>query len=145
MDLLDVSYLNTLHIDPKPLAEKNSIFNPIYNKVKEMLLSDETLLPTYNGRYISAKQALIVRGKGLRALLSSEHINLLFKRNNVDWLEENITQDKNPVLRKYLMEELKIPEIDAERFAREFNEDFIKEQTDEWITKFYGFLLEEHE
>lgn len=145
MDLLDVNYLNTLPIDSKSLAEENSIFNPIYNKVKEMLLSDETLLPTYNGRYISAKQALIVRGKGLRDLLSSEQTSLLFKRNNVEWLEENITQDKNPALRKYLMEELKIPEIDAERFARELNEDFIKEQSDEWITKFYGFLLEEHE
>lgn len=145
MGLLDVNYLNTLPIDSKFLTEKNSIFNPIYYKVKEMLLSDETLLPTYNGKYVAAKQALIVRGKGLRDILSSEQVSLLFKRNNVEWLEENITQDKNPALRKYLMEELKIPEIDAERFARELNEDFIKEQSDEWITRFYGFLLEEHE
>ncbi len=61
MDLLDVDYLNTLPIDPKPLAEENSIFNPIYNKVKEMLSSAETLLPTYKGRYISEKHKLINR------------------------------------------------------------------------------------
>lgn len=145
MDLLDVSYLNTLPIDSENPDEQNWMFSPIYRKVKEILLSGEKILPTHNGGYISAEQALIVRGKGLRDILSSEQISLLFKINNVEWLEENITHDKNPKLHSYLLKVLNIKEIDVEQFASNLTEDFIKEQTDDWITKFYGFLLDDHE
>ncbi len=58
---------------------------------------------------------------------------------------DNYPYFREPIFCELLMEELKIPKIDPDRFARVFNVDFIKEQSDEWIIKFYGFLLEEHE
>jgi len=66
-------------------------------------------------------------------------LHSLFNRNN--WLDGEITKDKTPELREYLMNELGVPEIDPERFARNLDEKFIKEQTDDWIIKFYKFLL----
>jgi len=138
MNLLDVSYLNTLPIESDYLSEENPIFKLIYEEVIEKLLSDEALLPVYDGEYTNSKQALIVRGKDLRDLLSSEQLKILFNRTK--WLDENITEDKTSALRKYLMEQLNIPEIDPERFARKFNGDFIEKQSDEWIKRFYVFL-----
>ena len=139
MNLLDVSYLNTLPIESDYLSEENPIFKLIYEEVREKLLSDEALLPAYGGDYANSKQGLIVRGKDLRDLLSSEQLEVLF--NSTKWLDENITGDKTPELRKYLMEQLDIPEIDPERFAREFNGDFIEKQSDEWVKRFYAFLV----
>lgn len=141
MNLLDVSYLNTLPIESDYLSEENPIFKLIYEKVREKLLSDEALLPVYDREYTSSKQALIIRGKDLRDLLSSEQLEMLFNRTK--WLDENITDDKHPVLRKYLMEKLDIAEIDPERFAREFTKDFIEKQSDEWVKRFYVFLVKQ--
>jgi len=141
MNLLDVSYLNTLPIESEYLSEENIIFELIYKKVREKLSSDETLLPAYGGEHTNSKQGLIIRGKDLRDLLSSEQLEMLFNRTK--WLDENITEDKNPELRKYLMEQLDIAEIDPERFARVFTEDFIKKQSDEWVKRFYVFLVKQ--
>ena len=141
MNLLDVNYLNTLPIEYEYFFGENIIFTPIYKKVREKLLSDEPLLPAYNGEYTNSKRALIVRGKDLRDLLSPEQLKMLFNRTK--WLDENITEDKAPGLRKYLMEKLEVAEIDPERFAREFTEDFIKKQSDEWVKRFYVFLLKQ--
>lgn len=139
LGLLGVEFLNTLPIDSKIFLEVNDAFEPIYKRVKEKLKSNEELLPTYDGGYVSAQKALIARGEDLRDLLSPEQLGLLF--NGTKWLDENIT----PELRKYLMNELKIDEVDPERFARKFNEDFIIKQSDEWVKKFYGFLIKRRE
>ena len=141
MNLLDVSYLNALPIESEYLSEENPIFKLIYEKVREKLLSDEALLPAYDGEYTNSKQALIVRGRDLRDLLSSKQLEMLFNRTK--WLDENITEDKHPGLRKYLMEKLDIAEIDPERFAREFTKDFIEKQSDEWVKRFYVFLVKQ--
>jgi len=141
LGLLNVKFLETLPINLNSL--KNPAFKPIYDKVKEKLSSDEKLLPAYGGGYVSAKNALLVVGKDLRELLSSEQLKALFQRST--WLEESITKDRTPELRKYLIEELNIPEIDADKFARAIDEDFIKKQNDEWMKRFYAFLINRKE
>ena len=138
-DLLDVGFLNTLPIDAEDFQGENNVFKLIYDKVKEKLKSDEELLPADDGSYVSAKNALLARGADLRALLSNGQLPLLFNRTK--WLNGEITQDKLPLVREYLMNELEVPEIDSERFARVIDEKFIKEQTDDWIIEFYNFLL----
>lgn len=141
--LLNVEFLKTLPIDSKIFLEVNDAFELIYKRVKEKFKSNEELLPTYDDRYVSAQQALIGRGKDLRDLLSPEQLKMLFNRTK--WLDENITVDNTPELRKYLMEEIGVREISPERFAREFKESFIEKQSDEWVKKFYGFLLKRRE
>lgn len=140
MGMLDVSFLSTLPLEAEKVSDENTIYSCIYNSVKKKLLSEEALLPTNDGGHIDSRNALLARGKELLDLLSPSQLGLMFKRVNASWLDENITIDKTRVLRDYLMNELNIIEVDPEKFSREFAEDFIKAQTDDWVRKFYGFL-----
>ena len=142
LNLLDIEFLNTLPIDTEHFTEESTMFRPIYEKVKEKLSSEEeALLPTYDDSFATANQAFIARGKDLRLLLSGQQLDLLFERKGSKWLDENITEDKTPELRRYLINELEIEEVDPELFARAFNEEFIYNQSDQWVISFYGFLL----
>jgi hypothetical protein len=58
----------------------------------------------------------------------------------IQWLSDDISQDKTPDLRQYVMNELKVQEIDPEAFARRLTPAFIEEQTDNWMARFYEFL-----
>ncbi|AGB50726.1 molecular chaperone of HSP90 family (plasmid) [Methanomethylovorans hollandica DSM 15978] len=142
MELLDVSFLQTLSIDINALRY-NSTFLPISKKIKEKFLGDNALLPTYNGGYVTAKQAILANSQSLRELLSSKQISDLLHRENLQWLDGTITKDKTPELRSYLITELSVPEIDPDKFARDFSVDFIEKQSDEWVKKFYIFLLDQ--
>ena len=141
MGLLDAEFLNTLPIETDYFTSQMTMFGPIYEKIKDKLSSDETLLPTNDGGFVTSDRAFIARGKDLRSLLSGEQLDLLFDREGSKWLDENITEDKTPELREYLIEVLEIAEVDPESFARELDENFISKQDDQWIISFYVFLL----
>ncbi len=138
MGLLDVGFFNVLSIIKDDF--KDSKFQPIYDAVLKKLRSEEKLLPANDGDHISTKQAFLARGKELIELLGIEQLSFLFEKENCQWLDSNITQDRMPVLRKYLIEDVGIEEITPEKLASKFTEEFIKEQSDEWIIKFYTFL-----
>ncbi|MGC8656998.1 MAG: sacsin N-terminal ATP-binding-like domain-containing protein [Thermoplasmata archaeon] len=139
MKLLNVDFLKILPIDSEYRSGKNDLYNFIYDKVKDKLKSDEELLPADDGSYVSVRNALLARGTNLRVLLSNKQLFLLFKKTK--WLNEEITEDKSPLLINYLKKELEVQEIDPEIFAKNIDENFLKEQSDEWIIKFYNFLL----
>ncbi len=141
LNLLDVEFLRTLPIDTDHFTQESTVFKPIYGEVKEKLLSDEALLPAYDRSFTVASKALIARGKGLHSFLTGEHLDTLFERKGSKWLDENITEDRTPELRRYLMNELEIEEVDPELFARKFNLEFISKQSDKWVSSFYSFLL----
>lgn len=142
LGLLTVDFLNILPISEDDFP-KDHMFFPIYNAVLNKLKSDEKLLPSSGSRHISANQAFLARGKGLIDLLKTKQLSLLFKKQNARWLNSNITQDKTPELKKYLLEKLKVIEVDPEKFANQFTEEFIKEQSDEWVIGFYVFLKDQ--
>lgn len=140
LDLLDVGFLSALPIDTDYFVMQDSLFEPIYEKVKEKLYSHEALLPTYDGSFATVNQSLIARGEDLRRLLSGDQLDLLFGRNGSKWLDPDITENRTPDLWKYLTEVLLIKVVDPESFARAFDEDFIEKQSDQWIVSFYDFL-----
>lgn len=140
MDLLNVDFLKVLPIDKSRINEH---LTPIFEKVKEKLNSDDELLPLDNSKYTSAKDALLARGSDLIHLLSDEQLKLIFNRNN--WLDGEITKDKAPELREYLMNELDIPEIYPDKFARYLDDNFLKKQSNDWIIEFYKFSHEHPE
>ena len=80
----------------------------IYEKVKEKFLS-EKLLPTSDGTYTKAGDALLARGKELTEFLGKNDIQYLFSKQN--WLDTNITYDKTRELRDYLFNDLKVTEV----------------------------------
>ncbi|MCK4377195.1 MAG: DUF3883 domain-containing protein [Actinomycetia bacterium] len=138
---LDVNFLNILPIiDPRSASlEGERIYAEVYEKVKSKLLSDEELLPTNDGRYTKASDALLAGSKYLTGILNQKDIEFLFSKKN--WLSTEITYDRTKELRKYLLSELGINEIEFKNFAENISSEFLEKKSDEWMIRFYCQLL----
>lgn len=136
--LLTVDFLNVLPLSSDDLPEDH-MFRPIYDAVLAKLKSNEKLLPANDGSYISAEQAFLARGRDLIDLLGTNQLSLLFGKQDAHWLDSNITE--NSPLWEYFTKELEIPVVRPETFSNLLNEEFMKSQSDEWVIKFYEFLL----
>ncbi len=139
MGLLSVSLLEALPIRMEEFPE-NTMFHPIFRGVHRTLLSEE-LLPTNDGGFVAARNAKLVRGAALMKVLNQEQLSTLCQSNDeINWLSYEITQDRTPDLRSYLMKELNVEEVTPESFASRLSAKFFIKQTDEWFIKFYEFL-----
>jgi len=134
---LDVNFLNILPIiDPVSAGyEGEQIYAGVYKKVKSKLLSDEELLPTSDGRYTKASNALLAGSRNLTEIINQKDIEFLFSRK--DWLSTGITNDRTKELRKYLLSELGINEIEYKDFAENISSEFLEKKNDKWMIKFY--------
>lgn len=118
-----------------------SFFRPLYEEFRHAILN-RNLLPTSNGEYIKAEEAKLARGSELIQLLPTSSLKALFGFSKpYYWLSDDITRDKTPELRRFLMNEIKIDEIDPERFVRQITLEFLSDQSDAWLVKFYEFLI----
>ncbi len=136
--ILDVSVLRCLPVDPEKFRD-DSRFSPMFKAVREAF-RDDALLPTNENGYVSASKAKLARTQDLRDLLTPEQIAALFNSNSGAWLSGDITQDKVPEIRQYLMRELDIDEIRPESFLPSLTKPFLESQSDEWILQLYEFL-----
>lgn len=122
----------------------DSIYIPIARAINHAL-QNEVLLPADDESYVSARNAKLARGNDLRELLNQEQLRLLFgTKDEIKWLAAEITPDNTPNLRRYLMNNLeaKVDELTPDSFARRLAEPFLVKQTDQWLIKFYKFLLD---
>ena len=102
---------------------------------------EEDLLPADNGSFVSAGNAKLARGADLRKLLNQDQLRQLFQSSaNIEWLSGEITQDRTPDLRSYLISELDVEEVTPDGFARKISHAFLAGQSDEWFVDFYGYL-----
>jgi hypothetical protein len=138
LGFLDVGFLKVLPLERDMFLKVNEAFSPIFLKVKEKFQSDEALLPADQNKYVSSGEALLARGDDLIELISPLQIQQLFGKSQ--WLNSTITRDRTPEIRQYLMEELKIQEIDPEQFGRTITAPFLVSQSDSWIGELYAFL-----
>lgn len=139
MGFLTVSVLETLPIRTDDFPSYG-MFQPIVDSVRDALMEQE-LLPTEDGMFTSAKNVKLARGSELRKLLSPAQLKeLTSSQKEIKWLSGEITQDRTPDLRSYLMNELDVEEITREVFARKISGIFLKNQSDEWIVAFYTYL-----
>ena len=150
MGLLTVQVLEAMPILEEDFHPK-SMFRPIFDSVA-MALTEEELLPAETGGFLSARRALIGRGAEIRSLLSAKQLVELSKKEaalgissgpELQWLSGAITQERTPVLRKYLINQLEIEEITPDSFARRISSDFFVKQEDTWLVDFYRFLLKQ--
>ena len=119
-------------------------FYPIFSRVRKALMKEE-LLPANDGTFVAARNVKLVRGAALMKILNQEQLGVLFQSNSeIKWLSDEITQDRAPDLRSYLMQELDIEEVDPEVFARNLSEQFLASQDDEWFIRFYEYLSEQN-
>lgn len=136
--LLTVNSLNVFPIR-KSDFEKNPIFSPVFEEVRQAF-REKALLPTIrDGQYVPARQAKLARSKDFRQLLSETQLQQLYG-GTYTWLSDEITEGRTPDIHKYITEELEVQKIEPEDFARKFNKLFIEQQSDAWVASFYAFL-----
>lgn len=136
--MLDVAALRCLPLDREKFP-KDSRFAPMFDAVRQAF-QDEELLPTFDDRHVTAQQAKLARTQELRELFSSEQVAALFGSEVVAWLSGDITQDKAPEIRQYLMRELDIDEITPTKLVPSLTKTFLETQSDEWVLRLYEFL-----
>lgn len=136
--MLDVSVLRCLPLDREKFSQ-GSRFAPMFDAVRQAF-QDEALLLTFDGNYVTANQAKLARTQELRELFSPEQVAALFGSEVSAWLSEDITQDKAPEIRQYLMRELGIDEIRPEKLVPSLTKPFLEAQPDEWVLRLYEFL-----
>ena len=98
-NILDIDVLNIL-----PLRQIIGMFESLYTSVKQILLS-ESLLPSLEGEYISANEALIGSTRYVRELLSTEQLSVIYgTKRELSWISSDITQDRRTrVLYDYIL------------------------------------------
>lgn len=136
--MLDVAALRCLPLDREKFP-KDSRFAPMFDAVRQAF-QDEELLPTFDDRHVTAQQAKLARTQELRELFSPEQVAALFGSAVAAWLSGDITQDKAPEIRQYLMRELDIDEITPTKLVPSLTKAFLEAQSDSWVLRLYEFL-----
>jgi hypothetical protein len=136
--ILGVSALRCLPLDREKFTA-GSRFAPMFEAVWQAFQVEE-LLPTSDGRHVTAQQAKLARTQELRELLSPEQVAALFGSEVAAWLSGDITQDKAPEIRQYLMRELDIDEITPTKLVPSLTKSFLEAQSDDWVLRLYEFL-----
>lgn len=138
--LLSVGALEALPIRaPDSASYMTGFLRPLHDSVCEALRREE-LLPALTGGYVTADEAMLARGSELRDLLSDAQVGEIFEAPGARWLTEEITSDRTRALRDFLVDELRVPEVDPEAFAGRLSGEFLACQTDEWLSRLYAFL-----
>jgi len=136
--MLDLSALRCLPLDREKFS-KDSRFAPMFDAVRQAF-QEEALLPTFDGRHVTARQAKLARTQELRELFSPAQVAALFGSEVAAWLSGDITQDKAPEMRQYLMRELDIDEITPTKLVPSLSKSFLETQSNEWVLQLYEFL-----
>ena len=116
------------------------MFEPLFRATKDLLAS-ETLLPRFRGGYAAAANAKLARTNSLRELFDPTRLAALFDvEGEFAWLSGDISLDRTPELRQYLLRELEIAEVTPEGILPRLTADFLRAQPDDWILRLYEFL-----
>lgn len=137
-EMLDISALRCLPLDREKFPE-GSMFAPLFDVVRQVL-TEEPLLPRFDGGYVAAPQAKLARTQELRELFLPEQVTALFATEVSAWLTSDITQDKAPEVRQYVIHELGIAEVTPVTLIPRLSREFLEAQSDEWIFRLYVFL-----
>jgi hypothetical protein len=136
--MLDTSALRCLPIESEKFPE-GAMFAPFFETVKSALLNEQ-LLPRFDSGFVSGNQAKLARTQELRELFSPDQIEALFGSQASAWVTGDITPDRQPVIRAYLMQELGVTEVTPATLVPRFTKDFLEAQTNDWVRRLYEFL-----
>ena len=140
--LLTVSAIETLPIREQDFPE-GSMFEPLFDAVLDTFAT-ERLLPSQGNGFVAADEAILTNSAPIRELLGDDQVRDLFNSDGaLTWLSDEITQFRARDLWNYLTQNLSIDDVDGEKIARHITTEFMRNQTDEWVTHFYAFLLDQ--
>lgn len=136
--MLDVNALQSLPIQKERFT--GNLLAPMYDHLAESLQS-EALLPCGEGLYGSAQDVQLARTLDLRELFDADQLGNVLKADGpVRWLSADITADRTPALRYYLIHELGISEQSAESLLPRLGQEFLRAQSDQWLVRLYEYL-----
>jgi hypothetical protein len=115
------------------------MFEPLFAAARQAMF-DEPLLPGFDGGYAPASRSKLARTQELRELFNPLQVAELFGTDEATWLTGDITQDRAPEIRQYVMRELGVAEVTPEGIVPRLNQAFLEAQSDEWIASLYDFL-----
>ncbi len=139
--LLTADFMAVLPLDSERFPEESS-FRPLYDVVLEAL-STEPLIPVCENGHAPASSILLGRSQEVRELFSGEFVGeLLGKPERCRWADAGITDNRLPVVWRYLRDECDIPVVDGEAVVSSITKDFLEERDDNWIIQFYRFLAD---
>ena len=138
-DFLDTAALRCLPLDPLKFGE-SGMFAPFYEATKSAL-STKCLLPRFDTGHVAATCARLGRTQEIRELFTPTQLAALYgEEDQLVWLSGEITQDRTPELRHYLVHELRVAELTPETVIPHLDQSFLEAQSDDWIGKLYEFL-----
>ncbi|MGE3225678.1 MAG: sacsin N-terminal ATP-binding-like domain-containing protein [Parvibaculaceae bacterium] len=136
--MLDVDTLLSLPLERERFA--GGLLAPLFDRIVHTL-KNENFLPCSDSTYASAKDVQLSRTQDLRDLFDSSQLGALLKGGKaVRWLSSDITADRTPALRQYLLRELSISERSPESLLPRLNVSFLEAQSDTWIVRLYEYL-----
>jgi hypothetical protein len=137
--LLTAGVLTALPLDAARFPD-GSMFRPLLDAVDEALVT-EPLIPVAGGGY-GVTVDLALGDAGVRALLTPGQLGELCDAGRpIRFADESVSEHLTPVLWHYLREEIGIDEITPEAVVSLLTGEFLRAQSDEWITRLYAFLF----
>lgn len=133
---LDAAVLRCLPLTAPQADSRQAFLQPIFDETRKALNS-ERLLPRHGGGYATRAEALMSRTVGLRELFSSRQLAALYELGSV-WLDGSLSEAND--LQDYIRHELDIRELRLENVLPKLTDEFLEEQSDEWIVKLLTFL-----
>lgn len=138
-DLLNSGALRCLPLDRVKFVE-GSMFASLFEAVR-IALRSEPFLPRFGVGHIAASKARLARTQELRELFDTRQLGVIFgAEGELVWLSGEITQDRTPELRQYLMHELGVAEVTPETILPKLGRSFLESQPDNWVLDLYEFL-----
>ena len=141
MGFLSTDALRVLPLDRARFSD-GQMFAPLFEAVRTALRR-ERLIPSADNSHLAASHAKLARTQELRTLFTPKQLgDVLGEKEEVAWLSGDITQDRTPDLRLYLMQELDVTEVTPETILPRLAKPFLEAQSDDWIVQLYEFLNE---
>ncbi|WP_315754811.1 MULTISPECIES: DUF3883 domain-containing protein [unclassified Bradyrhizobium] len=136
--MLEIGTLRSLPLERERFM--GGLLEPLFERVATALKED-ALLPCSDSSYASAQDVQLSRTQDLRDLFDPDQLGKLLKAGKeVRWLSPDITADRTPALRQYLLRELEISELTPESLLPRLNAHFLQAQPDEWVVRLYEYL-----
>ena len=136
--LLDANALACLPLDFGRFED--SMFQDLFEVTKQAL-KREDLLPAHGGGHASAQDGRLARTQELRELLEPGQLAALEGETRLlRWVDGQISQDRTPALRQYLIGVLGMRELTPEALVSRLSEDFLEGQGDAWTQGLYEFF-----
>lgn len=111
----------------------------IWSEEYMRVIKQNALLLSKNGKYISISSAVIVYSDEIRHIISDKQLTVLLGSKEPKYfVYSRVRLERNKL--DYLTGVLGVSYFDNKRFANLITSDFMSQQTDGWLHRFYDFL-----